>query len=281
MCPVQPGRTRKLRCGLGLRLWTSSHRIWSEAAASRSIFGGILKTSRAFVVLLLAWTGLLLAPVQAHAAMVCWMSDGVRYCYDDGTIPGTPPPSPEPPPAPEPDPVVTPPAPPAPPPATAPAPPPNPEPNPAPVYQAPRGPYVPPKAGTGYQAPALVPVPQGGPANHTDAAAEAVQAGEAPAEAAPAQSAAPVESTAAATPPERTSPSPAATPPAKTAAVTASSEDAHGAEGFSTGPWLFIAGGVMLTAALVWFVGPLRAAVVRVLPTSIGSRFTQRSSLRP
>ncbi|MDQ0147355.1 LPXTG-motif cell wall-anchored protein [Pseudarthrobacter niigatensis] len=125
---------------------------------------------RSAAVILMAAGAVVLVPAPAQADYVCWMSDGIRYCYDPGDrqVPE------EPPPAPVVEPPFTPPAytPPLAAPAPAqPAPAPVPD-QPAPVpaqpapapavqaptpVQAPRVPapgYIPPQS-TGYQPPAV------------------------------------------------------------------------------------------------------------------------------
>jgi hypothetical protein len=48
--------------------------------------------------------------------------------------------------------------------------------------------------------------------------------------------------------------------------VTAATEQASSTETFNPVPLLFIAGGVMLAAALTWFVRAVPAAVARTVP---------------
>ena len=268
------------------------HRLGFETAPySGTVLGGtivtISHTRRAGVTVLLAGAAFLFAPVPAHAETVCYTApNGARDCYDNGqggggiggsntgnagssgnggsgTYGNVPPP---------------------PPPAQAPAP--QPAPAPAPVYQAPapvqapapapKAPvnnYVAPKTGPGYQAPApvLVPVPQYGPAVGADtvpAPAGAVPA-EVPAEAAPAPTAT-IEATAvAATATATATPSPAASASPTPEPATVAADMASSAGAFNPAP-LFVIGGVLLAAALVWFVRPVRGAVARVLPRKAG-----------
>ena len=111
---------------------------------------------------------MLLAPAPAHADFVCWMSDGVRYCYDpnDGRVPAEPDPAPT-----EPLYVPTPPAAPVEQPWIQPVPVepspvqhvpapanPVPAPLPVPVNPVPVGVYVPPQSGGYYDSAAQAPV---------------------------------------------------------------------------------------------------------------------------
>ncbi|MDQ0635096.1 hypothetical protein QFZ40_003005 [Arthrobacter pascens] len=57
---------------------------------------GINRLWRAVGVPVLAAAALVLAPGPAHAEYVCWMSDGIKYCYDPGDrqVPDEPTPAP-------------------------------------------------------------------------------------------------------------------------------------------------------------------------------------------
>jgi hypothetical protein len=111
---------------------------------------------------------MLLAPAPAHAEFVCWMSDGIRYCYDpnDGRVPVEPDPAPT-----EPLYVPTPPAAPVEQPWIQPVPVepapvqhvpapanPVPAPLPVPVNPVPVAVYVPPQSGGYYDSAAQAPV---------------------------------------------------------------------------------------------------------------------------
>ena len=268
-----------------------------------TVLGGttvtISHTRRAGVTFLLAGAAFLLAPVPAHAA-TCpagqhWneMGGGSGFCSPNASgggtggtgsvdLGGSNVPAPQAPAVPAPPaykaPVY------APAPVQAPAPTyeapapvqapayqaPAPVQAPAPAYQAPANNNVAPKTGSGYQAPAQAPVPgavpQYGPATGADTGVPAGTAPtEAPVEAAPAPSATPEAVAVAATPPAIPSPTPTASVSPEPATV--STDQAFSAEVFNPAP-LFIIGGVMLAAALTWFVRPIRAAVSRIVTRS-------------
>jgi hypothetical protein len=63
----------------------------------------------------------------------------------------------------------------------------------------------------------------------------------------------------------RSRPSPTPTSAASPEPVTVSAETASSTESFNPAPLIFIIGGTLLAAALVWFVRPVRAAVARVV----------------
>ncbi|QOD04327.1 hypothetical protein [Pseudarthrobacter sp. BIM B-2242] len=212
---------------------------------------------RTVAVALMAGGAMLLAPAPAHAEYVCWMSDGIRYCYDpnDGKVPVEPDPVPvEPtyvptPPAPsveqpwiqpvpvEPGPVQPLPAQPAPVPA-APQPAPVPVPMPVPVY-------VPPTV-DGYYAPAAAaPAPAAEVAPAEPVAAEAASAAAVP--------------TASASPTAATAPSPAVSP---SGAVASTTGQPGSAEPFDGLPVVLVAGGVLAVAAVAWLVPPFRRALL-------------------
>lgn len=224
---------------------------------------------RAAGIALFAGAAVLLAPAPAHAEFICWMSDDIRYCYDDGRVPGAPDPAPveEPPvdPAPVPDPVLVlqPPVKPAPvqPVPVQPVQPATPQPAtvqlaPAPVYPVPVQGSVPPRYG-GYQAADTPPAAQ--PAAEVPAEA-------APAEAAPsADAAAPVADTAA-VPTISASPTAAASPPSSASGTAiVASRQATSAETFDTLPLVLTLGGMLLATALAWFVRPVRSALARLV----------------
>jgi hypothetical protein len=227
---------------------------------------------RAAAVALFAGGAMLLAPAPAHAEFICWMSDGIRYCYDDGGVPGAPDPVPveAPPvtPAPVPDPVlvIQPPA----KPASV-----QPVPAPAPVQPAPAPPAVvhlapapvSPVSGQAYTAPVY------GGYQAADAPAAAQTADEMPAEAAPAQAppsaeaATPVVDTAAV---PTVSASPTAARPAPSSAsgtVIVASRHASSTETFNPLPLFLTLGGMLLAAALACFVRPVRTALARLIGT--------------
>jgi hypothetical protein len=230
---------------------------------------------RAAAVALFAGGAMLLAPAPAHAEFICWMSDGIRYCYDDGRVPGAPDPVPvplEPPvtpdPVPYPVPVIQPPAQPvsvqpvpAPAPVQpAPAPPATLHLAPAPVYPVPGQAHAAPEYG-GYQAADASAAAQ----TAAEMPAEAVPAETAPAEAPPSAAAAPVVDTAAV---PTVSASPTAAPSAPSSAsgtVIVASRRASSTETFNSLPLFLTLGGMLLAAALAWFVRPLRTALVRLI----------------
>lgn len=81
--------------------WASSltGRIGEQPQAGRSFGETIVGTKpmrHAAAVTMLAGAVMLLAPAPAHAEYVCWMSDGIRYCYDPGDrqVPAEPAPAP-------------------------------------------------------------------------------------------------------------------------------------------------------------------------------------------
>jgi len=57
---------------------------------------GINPLRRSAAVILMAAGAVVLVPAPAQADYVCWMSDGIRYCYDPGDrqVPEEPPPAP-------------------------------------------------------------------------------------------------------------------------------------------------------------------------------------------
>jgi hypothetical protein len=213
----------------------------------------LMMLRRAATVALMAGGAMLLAPAPAYAEYVCWMSDGIRYCYDpnDGKVPVEPEPAPV-----EPTYVPTPPVPtveqpwiqpvpvqpgsvqpvpvqPAPVPAA-----PQPAPVPVPVY-------VPPQADRYYAAAEAAPAP-----------AEEVLPAEPAAAEVPAPAAVP---TASAGPTAVTVPSPAASP---SAVVTSAAGQTGSAEPFDALPVVLIAGGVIAVAAVAWLVPPVRRALL-------------------
>jgi hypothetical protein len=217
---------------------------------------------RAAAATLIAGSAVLLTP-PAHAAFICWMSDGVRYCYDDGTGPGSPDPVPseEPPvspvPVPDPVPVQQLPVQPAPAPVPvqpAPAQPAPAQPAPAPVNPIPVQAYRPQHGGhQTFDTPGAV-----RPA--AEVPAEPALA-EAPASADPA----PVAETAT-VPTISASPTAEPSPPpsASVTSVVASSQ-ASGTEGFGGWPLVLTLGGALMGAALAWFVRPVRSALARLV----------------
>ena len=224
---------------------------------------------RAAGIAVRAGAAVLLAPVPAHADFICWMSDGIRYCYDDGRVPGASDPVPveEPPadPAPVPDPVlvIQPPVQPAPvqPVPVQPDQPATPQPAvvqlaPAPVYPVPVQGYAPPRYG-GYQAvdtpPALQPA--------AEVPAEAAPAADLPA----ADAAAPVADTAA-VPTISASPTAAVSPPSSASGIAfVPSGQAASTEILDAVPLVLTLGGVLLTASLALFVPPVRSALARLV----------------
>jgi hypothetical protein len=207
---------------------------------------------------MIAGSAMVLTPVPAHAEFICWMSDGVRYCYDDGRVPGAPDPVPveEPPAAPDPSPV------PAPVPVQqAPLEPPL-EPAPAPVpaqsvpaHANPVPVHIPPRPGENR---AVGNLPAGQPG--VDAAIET-----APVEAPPAaETAAPVAGTADA-PTVSGSPAAAVSPPSSLVSVPDSEapQQASSSGLLNPLPLFLAAGGAVLAAAGVRLVRPVRAALAR------------------
>lgn len=230
-------------------------------------FGGnivrIMPLRRAAAVALFTGAAVLLAPAPAHAEFICWMSDGIRYCYDDGRVPGGPDPVPveEPPftqsPVPDPAPVEQPPVEPAPvQPAPAQPAPVQPAPAPAPVNPVPVPAYAPPQSGGGHQA--------SGPTTDIQPAAGVAEA--ALVEALPsAEAAAPVVDTAA-VPTASASPTAAASPSSSASgSATVASGQASGTETLGALPLVLSVGGVLLTAALAWLVRPVRSALARLI----------------
>jgi hypothetical protein len=215
---------------------------------------------------MIAGSAMVLTPVPAHAEFICWMSDGVRYCYDDGRVPG----------APDPVPVEEPPA----------APDPSPVPAPVPVQQAPLEPPLEPAPAPGPVQPALAPVPaQPVPAHANpvpvyvpprpgeNQAVGNLPAGQpgvdaaietAPVEAPPAaETAAPVAGTADA--PVSASPAAAVSPPSSLVPVPDSeaTQQASSSGLLNPLPLFLAAGGAVLAAAGVRLVRPVRAALAR------------------
>ncbi|MDQ0679748.1 hypothetical protein QFZ30_003130 [Arthrobacter pascens] len=229
----------------------------------------IMPLRRAAGIALLAGVAVLLAPAPAHAEFICWMSDDIRYCYDDGQVPGAPDPVPveEPPvdPAPVPDPVlvIERPVQPAPvqPVPVQPDQPATPQPAtvqlaPAPVYPVPVQAYVPRQYG-GHQAADVPPAAQ--------------PVAEVPAEAAPAEvppsadAAAPVADTAA-VPTISASPTAAVSPPSSASGTALVARgQATSTETLDALPLLLTLGGVLLTASLAWYVLPVRSALARLV----------------
>jgi hypothetical protein len=209
---------------------------------------------------------MLLAAAPAHAEYVCWMSDGIRYCYDpnDSQLPAEPPPAPveEPtfsptPPAPTVEqPWIQPvPAAPAPvQPGSAPA-------NGGPVHPVPVPAHAPPVS-SGYHAPAV-----GAPVITAEVPLQHVP--EAPAvstDVPPAEASAPVPATVevpsgSASPTATASPSTSATVVAGLASGQASS-----AAPFATLPLAFGAAGVSIVCAAAWFVVRRRRKLTGVEP---------------
>jgi hypothetical protein len=216
---------------------------------------------------MIAGSAMVLTPAPAHAEFISWMSDGVRYCYDDGRVPGAPDPVPveELPAAPDPSPVPAPvpvqQAPLEPPLEQAPAPVPV-QPAPAPVpaqpvpaHANPVPVYVPPRPGEN-QAVGNLPAGQPG----VDAAIET-----APVEAPPAaETAAPVAGTADA-PTVSGSPAAAVSPPSSLVSVPDSeaTQQASSSGLLNPLPLFLTAGGAVLAAAGVRLVRPVRAALAR------------------
>jgi hypothetical protein len=215
---------------------------------------------------MIAGSAMVLTPVPAHAEFICWMSDGVRYCYDDGRVPGAPDPVPveELPAAPDPRSVPAPvprqQAPLEPPPEQAPAPVPV-QPalaqvpaQPVPAHANPVPVHIPPRPG-GNRAVANRPAGQPGvePASET-----------APVEAPPAaETAAPVAGTADA--PVSGSPAAAVSPPSSLVSVPDSeaTQQASSSGLLNPLPLFLAAGGAVLAAAGVRLVRPVRAALAR------------------
>ncbi|RDV08576.1 hypothetical protein DXK94_18035 [Arthrobacter sp. RT-1] len=208
-----------------------------------------------------AGAAMLLAPAPAHAEFVCWMSDGIRYCYDpnDRQVPAEP----EPVPVEEPTYIPTPPAAsveqpwiqpvPAQPAPVQPVPAPvNPVPVPPPALsnQVPVPVYVPPQPG-------YVPAAEG-----TEAIVEA------PAQAVPeviAVQTAPAEAGTDAIHTPSASPTAAASP-SSSAPVAASVTSGQAASTQPVNPPLVITtAGVLLTVALVWFAVPVRTVLARLM----------------
>lgn len=200
---------------------------------------------------------MLLAPAPAHAEYVCWMSDGIRYCYDpnDGKVPVEPDPVPV-----EPTYVPTPPAPSVEQPWIQPVPV-----EPGPVQPLPAQPAPVPAAPQPALAPAPVPVPV-----YVPPAVDSyyVPGSEAPAPAADVSPAEPVAAEAAsaaavpvasASPTAATVPSPSVSPSGVVASTTG---QPGSAEPFDALPVVLIAGGVLAVAAVAWLVPPVRRALL-------------------
>jgi hypothetical protein len=211
---------------------------------------------RTVAVALMAGGAMLLAPVPAHAEYACWMSDGVRYCYDpnDGKVPVEPDPVPV-----EPTYVPTPPAPTVEQPWIQPVPvapgPVQPLPaQPAPVRAAPQPAPAPapmpfpvsvPPLGDGYYAQAAeVPAPTEELTSAEPEAAEVVSTTAVPA--------------ASASPTAVTAPSPAVSP---SGAVATTTGQPGSAEPFDALPVVLVVGGVLAVAAVAWLVPPFRRAL--------------------
>jgi hypothetical protein len=210
---------------------------------------------------------MLLAPAPAHAEFVCWMSDGIRYCYDpnDGRVPVEPDPAPT-----EPLYVPTPPAAPVEQPWIQPVPVepapvqhvpapanPVPAPLPVPVNPVPVAVYVPPQSGGYYDSAAQAPV----------AVAEVPAEPAAEVAALPAEPAASEVTDAAPVPTVSASTTAAASPsPSSSASGVASlaGGQASGTEPSNVPPLVLLVGGVLLAAALAWFVPPVRLALARM-----------------
>jgi hypothetical protein len=198
---------------------------------------------------------MLLAPAPAHAEFVCWMSDGIRYCYDpnDGRVPVEPDPAPT-----EPLYVPTPPAAPVEQPWIQPVPAnPVPAPLPVPVNPVPVGVYVPPQSGGYYDSAAQAPV----------AVAEVPAEPAAEVAALPAEPAASEVTDAAPVPTVSASTTAAASPSPSSSATGVASlagGQASGTEPSNVPPLVLLVGGVLLAAALAWFVPPVRLALARM-----------------
>ncbi len=235
------------------QLWLLSGRIGALPQVGHS-FGGntvrIMPLRRAAGVAVIAGAVMLLAPAPAHAEFVCWMSDGVRYCYDDqdGKVPPEPEPAPveEPPfvPAPLPAPVVQPPARPVPAPA-------GPVPAPAPVSATPV--TVLPQQ-NGYIPPANAPAPAAeGPAAPAPAAPR-------PSATKPAVPAAAKTVDTAAVPTTAASPTAAGSPPTSASVVAAAaSEPASDNDAFPVLAIAVAGGGVLAAAAVALSMAPVRS----------------------
>jgi hypothetical protein len=207
---------------------------------------------------MIAGSAMVLTPVPAHAEFICWMSDGVRYCYDDGRVPGAPDPVPveELPAAPDPSPVPAPvpvqQAPLEPPLEPAPAPVPA---QPVPAHANPVPVHIPPRPGENR---AVGNLPAGQPA--VDPAIETASVEAPPA----AETAAPVAGTADA-PTVSGSPAAAVSPPSSLVSVPDSeaTQQASSSGLLNPLPLFLTAGGAVLAAAGVRLVRPVRAALAR------------------
>lgn len=225
---------------------------------------------RAMGTLLVAGAAVLLLPAPANAAYVCWMSDGIRYCYDDtdGQVPAVPDPVPveEPPFVPAPVPVPV--------PAPVEQPPIEPAPAAAPMVPAVPAPAIPIPAAVPVPvkpvpAPVYVPARSGG-YNILPEETYKTTAAEAPVE--PAPEVPPTAEAGPETEPQEAvdAPVPAGSTvpasPAPSVSVTASkaSEQAAAAGRFDVLPLVLMMAAALLVGGVAWLVPPVRTAVLRV-----------------